>query len=91
MTLPSVINLTGICTPSVDEVCQVGYEPETRRIAALSDARLFENRYPSPQPFLWDLGDLEWHLVRRLPAYRPRRKPAVIAVQERLFPHEEQA
>jgi hypothetical protein len=70
---------------------QVHYEPETRRIAALSEARLFENRYPSPQPFLWELGDLEWHLVQRLPAYRPRRKPTVIAVQERLFPHEERA
>jgi hypothetical protein len=70
---------------------QVRYDPESRRIAALSEARLFANRYPSPQPFLWELGDLEWHLVQRLPAYRPRRKPAVSAVQERLFPYEEQA
>jgi hypothetical protein len=62
------------------------YEPETRRIAELTDARLYETGQASPQPFLWDLGDLDWHLVRRLAPYRPRRRPTVIGVQAPLFP-----
>jgi hypothetical protein len=50
--------------------------------------RLFETGHTSPQPFLWNLGDIEWHLVRRLRPYRPRRRPTVIGVQEPLFSDE---
>jgi transposase InsO family protein len=67
---------------------RVHYEPQTRRIAALTDAHLFETGHASPQPFLWDLGDVEWHLVRHVRPYRPRRRPTVISVQDPLFPLE---
>jgi hypothetical protein len=67
---------------------RVSYEPDERRIQALTEPRLFENRYPSPQPFLWDLGDVEWHLVRRLPPYRARRSRPAIDAQRPLFPSE---
>jgi len=69
----------------------VTYGPDPRQMATLTQARFFAHRFSSPQPFLWDLGTLEWHLVQRLPAYRPRRKPPVRAVQESLFPLEERA
>lgn len=68
---------------------RVRYASDTRRIRDLTEARLFENRFPSPQPFLWEFGDVEWHLVERLPAYRARHKPPVLGVQEPLFPLEE--
>jgi putative transposase len=64
---------------------RVSYEPDERRIKALTEPRLFETRHPSPQPFLWDLGDVEWHTVMRLRPYRARRTPSMIGVQEPLF------
>jgi hypothetical protein len=67
---------------------QVRYDPKTHEIARLTDARLFETGHPSPQPFLWDVSDVEWHLVWRLDAYHPRRQSALIGVQESLFPDE---
>jgi hypothetical protein len=65
---------------------QVHYAPDERHIRALSGARLFENRYPSPQPFLWDLSDVEWHLVLPLPSYHARRHRTASGVQAPLFP-----
>ncbi len=63
----------------------VAYEPDERHLRAVSDPRLFETRYPSPQPFLGALAALEWHPALRLPAYRPRRKREVEDVQPQLF------
>ena len=57
---------------------RVYYDPETHRIADLTDARLYETGHSSPQPFLWDLGAVEWHLVRRLRPYRPRRRASMV-------------
>jgi len=56
---------------------RVRYDSPSRRIAALTEARFFEGRSRSPQPFLWDLGDLDWHAVQRLPDYRERHKRAI--------------
>jgi len=70
---------------------RVNYEPDERHIKALYDTRLFETRYPSPQPFLWDLGDIEWHTFMRLRGYRARRAHTPLGAQERLFPLEGEA
>ncbi len=43
-------------------------------------------RYPSPQPYLWSLDDLEWHTVMPLPPYRARPATRVADEQARLFP-----
>jgi hypothetical protein len=43
-------------------------------------------RYPSPQPYLWSLDDLEWHTVMPLPPYRARQATRVADEQARLFP-----
>ncbi len=69
----------------------VRYEPDERRIQALTEGRLFETRYPSPQPFLWELADVEWHTVLRLDPYREQRHPVTTGVQERLFPLDREA
>jgi hypothetical protein len=36
---------------------------------------------------LLELGPEDWHLVLRLPAYAPRRRPVAAAVQLPLLPH----
>jgi hypothetical protein len=65
---------------------RVQYAPESRRIAAVSEARIYPPRYPSPQPYLWALDDLEWHAVMPLPPYAARRHHGEIEEQARLFP-----
>lgn len=65
---------------------RVHYAPGSGRIAALSEARLFPPRHPSPQPYLWALDDLDWHAVLPLPPYRARRAPRGTERQARLFP-----
>jgi len=65
---------------------RVRYEPDERHIKALTEPRLFETRYPSPQPFLWGLGNVEWHTVLRLRPYKKRQRRVAVGGQERLFP-----
>jgi putative transposase len=68
---------------------QVHYDSKTHGIAGLTDPRLFETGHASPQPYLWDVGDVDWHLVQRLRPYRARTKrdgSGGSGVQERLFP-----
>jgi len=63
----------------------VAYASETRRIAALTDARLFATRHASPQPFLADLSEIEWHLVMPLRPYARQRSRHAIDAQLRLL------
>jgi len=60
--------------------------PDTRPIRVVTDVRLFETDFASPQPFLPDLGDVEWQLAVRVREYALRRKRVVVGKQERLFP-----
>ena len=66
---------------------KVSYEPDERHIRALTEPHLFPTQFPSPQPFLWDMGNVEWRVVLRLRPYKERRKRTQsAALQERLFP-----
>ncbi len=59
-------------------------------IRAITEPRLFEHRFPSAQPVLWELSDGEWHHVLRLSPYRARRKrgmDAAVGGQAPLFPN----
>ncbi|HEV8190732.1 MAG TPA: hypothetical protein VGP82_04505, partial [Ktedonobacterales bacterium] len=56
---------------------RVAFEPDERHLRDVTEPRLFEHRYPSPQPVLWEVPDGEWHLAIRLPPPRPRRLPRV--------------
>ncbi len=69
---------------------RVAFEPDERHIRAVTDARLFETCYPSPQPPLWAWEDHEWRRAVRAPAYAPRRRPLPTALQAPLFPLEEE-
>jgi hypothetical protein len=63
----------------------VAYAPETHRIVALADARLFATRHPSPQPFLPGLGEVEWRPVVPLRPYARRRPRKATDAQLRLL------
>jgi putative transposase len=68
----------------------VKFQPDKKHIAAIPQAQRFQTSYPSPQSYLWDLSEVEWHLVKRLPEPRARRKsdPHPMLVQPPLFPFE---
>ena len=65
---------------------EVAYEPDARHIRQITNPLLFAHRFPSPQPFLWDVSDVPWHKVLRVPPSRPRRTRPAEAVQLSLFP-----
>ncbi len=65
---------------------QVKYARASGRIAALTEERIYPPRFPSLQPYLWTLDDLEWHAVMPLPPYEARRHHGGIEEQARLFP-----
>lgn len=68
---------------------RVAYQPDQRRIKAVTPAQLFETPHRSPQLPLWPRGEDDWLPVLRLPAYAPRRPRPVRAVQPSLFPLDE--
>jgi hypothetical protein len=65
---------------------KVNYEQDQKGLKTVSESRLFETQFQSPQLLLWELGPDDWHLVLRLPEYAPRRRPAAAVVQLPLLP-----
>jgi len=57
---------------------EVTFEPDARHIRAVTEMCLFETRHPSPQPYLDELAETEWHAARRVerPVRQPRRPRA---------------
>jgi len=64
----------------------VAYERDQKRLRTITELRLFETQFQSPQLLLWELRPEDWHLVLRLPEYAPRRRQADAAVQLPLLP-----
>jgi hypothetical protein len=64
---------------------KVAYAKAGKRLRTVSDPRLFETAFQSPQLFLWEHGLADWHLVLRLPEYAPRRQLGTRVVQPPLF------
>jgi hypothetical protein len=62
----------------------VTYAPNHVQPRTVIPLRRFETRYRSPQLFLWELQPHEWQLALPPPAYVPRRKRGILAVQGRL-------
>jgi hypothetical protein len=58
-------------------------------LKTVTESRLFETPFTSPQLALWELRPDDWHRVLRLPEYAPRRRqqPAPL-VQLPLLPDE---
>jgi putative transposase len=65
---------------------KVAYQPDRKRLRAVTEPRLLETRFRSPQLLLWELGPGDWHLVLRLPEYAPRRRSVPGATQLPLLP-----
>ncbi len=65
---------------------KVTYERAQKAVKTVTEPRLFETQFQSPQLFLWELGPEDWHLVLRLPEYAPRRRAASAGLQPPLFP-----
>ncbi len=64
----------------------VDYQPDRTHLRSVTNLRLFETQYRSPQLPLWELGDGDWLKVLRLRPYTPRRKKAtVVGTQLLLF------
>jgi hypothetical protein len=53
---------------------KVAYDRDHRGLKTVTEPRLFETLYQSPQLALWEFGPDDWHLVLRLPEYAPRRR-----------------
>jgi putative transposase len=64
---------------------RVAHAQDGRAIREVTEPRLFESRYPSPQPFLAPLETVVWRPAMRLPRYAARSRRAPSAVQIRLF------
>ncbi len=60
---------------------KVSYERDQKRLKSVTEPRLLETQFRSPQLLLWELGPEDWHLVLRLPEYAPRRRQTAAAVQ----------
>lgn len=60
----------------------VEYESDRRHLRAITDHRIFETQFRSPQLPLWDLGDGEWLRVIRLPSYSHVRARPTQYIQE---------
>ncbi|MGZ3645789.1 MAG: hypothetical protein ACXVCM_18280 [Ktedonobacteraceae bacterium] len=69
----------------------VQYQPDEKHLRNIGEPRHFETRYRRPQLDLWQQGEVEWHLVRRLPDYAPRQKKKAVGeiTQQPLFILEE--
>lgn len=68
---------------------RVAYQPDQRRLKAVTLAQLFETPHRSPQLPLRIRGEDDWLPALRLPAHAPRRVRPSRAVQPPLFPLEE--
>ena len=64
----------------------VAYQPDRMHLLNVTDPRLFETPYRTPQLPLWELGDGDWLKIVWLGRYAPRRAMrAVVGAQLPLF------
>ncbi len=64
---------------------RVTYQPDKRRLKAVTEERRFETPHQSPQLTLWAWGEGEWLRVLRLPEYAARKRRDDTYVQAALF------
>jgi len=65
----------------------VQYQPNGKHVRNIVEPHHFETRYRSLQLDLWQQGEVEWHMVRRMAGYAPPQKKNERAgtTQQRLF------
>ncbi len=52
----------------------VGWEEDNTHLEEVSNPRLIQTRYQSPQLALFELGPDDWLLFKKVPAFLPRKK-----------------
>jgi hypothetical protein len=50
----------------------MSYQSDKKHFRQITEPRLFETQYRSPQLALWERDAVTWHLIRRLPDYTSR-------------------
>jgi transposase len=70
-------NLTVHFTDDLLTRYTVAYERDQKGLKTVTDPRLFEAVFQSPQRWLWEHPPDDWQLVLRLPDYAPRRRAAL--------------
>jgi len=70
----------------------VAWHEDNKHITEVSNPRVIETSYRSPQLSLWTLGPDEWLLFKKLPGYSPRPKRKTVEVIQLPLPtdHEDQ-
>ncbi len=70
----------------------VAWHEDNKHITEVSNPRVIETSYRSPQLSLWTLGPDEWLLFKKLPDYSPRPKRKTVEVIQLPLPtdHEDQ-
>jgi hypothetical protein len=64
---------------------RVRYQPDKKHLRGITEPRLFESAFQSPQLSLWELDDAEWLKVIRRPDFAPRQPRQQLPVQASLF------
>jgi hypothetical protein len=65
----------------------VEWQPDDRHLLRVGNPRLYDHPYQSPQMALWQVGEVEWHVIIRTDpkARRHKRKSQVVLLQPPLF------
>lgn len=68
----------------------VAWHEDNKHITEVSNPRVIETSYRSPQLTLWTLGPDEWLFFKKLPDYVPRTRCKRVEVVQLPFPDENQ-
>jgi transposase len=64
----------------------VGYQPDHKQLRSVTDPRIYETQYRSPQLPLWAFGDGEWLKILRLPSRKKaKQRQSETVIQQQLF------
>lgn len=68
----------------------VEWQPDDKHLLRVGNPRLYDHPYQSPQQFLWEAGEVEWHVILRAdpPIRRRKRRGRVFVMQPPLFAEE---
>lgn len=68
----------------------VEWQPDDKHLLRVGNPRLYDHPHQSPQQFLWEPGEVEWHVILRAdpPVRRRKRRGRVFVMQPPLFTEE---
>jgi putative transposase len=68
----------------------VEWQPDDKHFLRVGNPRLYDHPYQSPQQFLWEPGEVEWHVILRAdpPVRRRKQRGRVFVMQPPLFSEE---